>query len=43
MKGKSVLLFDDVCTTGQTIYEASRALRKERVGKIRVLVLSRAV
>ncbi len=42
-KGTNVLLFDDVCTSGQTIREASRTLQKAGAGKIRVLVLSRAM
>ncbi len=38
-----ILLFDDVCTTGQTLYEVSRILRKEGVKHIDALVLCRSL
>ena len=41
-KGKTVLLFDDVCTSGQTLCEATRTLLRGGVGKVCVLVVSRA-
>jgi len=40
--GKSILLIDDVMTTGSTLYEAARALRKEGARTIIALVVARA-
>jgi len=40
--GKSVLLIDDVMTTGSTLYEAARVLREEGARTIIALVVARA-
>jgi ComF family protein len=42
IQGKNILIFDDVCTTGQTISAVSNLLKKAGVGEVRVLVLCRA-
>ena len=42
LKGKIVLLVDDVYTTGSTIRECSRALRKAGVKEVRAVTIARA-
>jgi ComF family protein len=42
LHGKRVVLLDDVMTTGVTLYEAARTLRKAGVAHITGLVLARA-
>lgn len=42
LKGKRILLFDDVMTTGATLYEASKELKKAGASEIHILVLARA-
>jgi ComF family protein len=41
LKGKSVLLIDDVATTGSTLSECARALKKAGVKEVYCLVLAR--
>ncbi len=41
LKGKRILLFDDVCTTGQTLGEVCKGLKKAGAERIDVLVASR--
>jgi len=43
LHSKNVLLFDDVCTTGQTLGEICSCLKKVGVGQIHVLTLSRSM
>ena len=43
LHSKNVLLFDDVCTTGQTLGEACSCLKKAGAGQIHVLTLSRSM
>ncbi len=40
---KNVLVFDDVCTTGQTLGEVCSCLKKANAGRIQVLTLSRSM
>lgn len=42
LSGKSVLLVDDVCTTGSTLTECARALQQAGATHIEALVLARA-
>lgn len=42
LKGKRVLVFDDVCTTGQTLGEVAFCLKQAQADRIDVLVLGRA-
>lgn len=42
VKGKRILLFDDVMTSGATLYEAAKELKKEGAAVIHLLVLARA-
>ena len=42
VKGKRILLFDDVMTSGTTLFEASRELKKAGATEIHLLVLARA-
>ena len=41
VKGKNVLLIDDVCTTGSTLNECAKALKKAGAGKVFGLALAR--
>jgi len=43
LAGQLVLLIDDVMTTGATLYEAARTLRRAGAGQIRALVLARVL
>ncbi|MBN1898382.1 MAG: ComF family protein [Spirochaetes bacterium] len=43
IKGKKVLLFDDVYTTGATIRECSRVLKEHGARRVNVLALARSV
>lgn len=43
VKGKNVLLIDDVCTTRSTIMECARALKKNGAKKVYALTLATAV
>lgn len=43
LKGRSVLLIDDVYTTGATIKECTKTLKKNGAGKVYVLTLARVV
>jgi len=43
LKGKTVLIFDDVCTTGQTLGEATQVIKQAGAHRIDALVLGRAL
>ena len=43
VKGKRVLLLDDVLTTGATVQACSRALKRAGATRVHVLVLARVV
>ncbi|NQU63247.1 MAG: ComF family protein [SAR324 cluster bacterium] len=43
VRSKQVLVFDDVCTTGQTLGEICACLKKAGAGQINVLTLSRSL
>ncbi|MEO8250607.1 MAG: ComF family protein [Burkholderiales bacterium] len=42
VRGRSVLLVDDVMTTGSTLFEAARVLREAGAARVTALVLARA-
>ena len=41
IKGKSIILFDDICTTGNTVNEISRVLKLAGAKEVFVLVLAK--
>lgn len=43
VKGKIVLIIDDVCTTGATLSEASRILKKAGAGKVIAVVFAKVI
>ncbi|MFH1076516.1 MAG: ComF family protein [Pseudomonadota bacterium] len=43
IEGKNILLVDDVYTTGATVNECARVLKKEGAGKVDILTLARAI
>lgn len=43
LKGEHVLLVDDVMTTGATLHECARALKKAGAGEVTVMVVGRAI
>ncbi len=43
VEGKTVLLVDDVCTSGATVNECSRVLKRNRAKRVLVATLARAV
>lgn len=42
-KGKSILLVDDVATTGETLREAARVLKRAGAGRVVAVVAARAI
>ena len=42
LKGKDILLVDDVYTTGATVNEVTRVLKRALVGRIYIYTLARA-
>ena len=43
IKGRNILIVDDVYTTGHTVNEAAKVLKKERPAFIGVFTLARAI
>jgi ComF family protein len=43
VKEKSILIIDDVMTTGATLNEASKALKNKGASKVYVMVLARSI
>jgi ComF family protein len=43
LDGRSVLLVDDVCTTGATLYACARALKRSGAATVQAVVATRAV
>ncbi|HCK68789.1 MAG TPA: hypothetical protein DHW17_05855 [Nitrospina sp.] len=43
LQEKNILLVDDVFTTGATVNEAAKILKKEGAGKVHVFTLGRVV
>jgi ComF family protein len=43
LKGKNIILIDDVVTTGSTIWECSKALKEKGAEKITVITLAKAI
>jgi len=41
--GRNLVVFDDVCTTGETLGEIVSCLKKEGAGRVHVFVLSRSM
>ncbi|MEX2090998.1 MAG: phosphoribosyltransferase family protein [Candidatus Paceibacterota bacterium] len=41
LKGRNIVLIDDLCTTGATLNECAKALAAKGAGKIRALVVAR--
>lgn len=41
LKGKDIVLIDDVCTTGATLNECAKVLKQNGAGKIYTLVIAR--
>ena len=42
LDGRSIILVDDICTTGATLNECAKALIEKSAGKVRALVIARA-
>jgi predicted amidophosphoribosyltransferase len=42
VKGKNILIVDDVFTTGATVNEAAKMLKKAHAGQVHVFTLARA-
>lgn len=43
IRGKNILLCDDVFTTGATVNECARVLKEAGAGEVSVLTLARAI